>query len=78
MKIFSTPNPVNSEKSFIVLLLLTVFLGWMGIHRFYVGKVWTALMFLFTGGWLGIGWFLDFIMVVFGQFTDKQGQRVRW
>jgi TM2 domain-containing membrane protein YozV len=39
--------------------LLLVFLGIFGIHRFYLGKWGTGLIWLFTGGLLGIGWIYD-------------------
>lgn len=66
----------KSEKSFLATLLLMFFLGIFGFHRFYVGKVWTGLMFLFTGGWFGLGVIWDFVMLVFGSFQDKQGDFV--
>jgi TM2 domain-containing membrane protein YozV len=39
--------------------LLLVFLGPFGIHRFYMGKVVTGILWLLTGGLLGIGWIYD-------------------
>jgi TM2 domain-containing membrane protein YozV len=43
-----------------VAWILLTFLGVFGIHRFYLGKIWTGLLWLFTGGLLGIGWLYDF------------------
>jgi TM2 domain-containing membrane protein YozV len=43
----------------IAWLLLT-FLGVFGIHRFYLGKVFTGLLYLFTGGLVGLGVLYDF------------------
>ena len=38
------------QKSKIVTFILSWFLGWLGIHRFYTGKVWTGIIYLLTGG----------------------------
>jgi TM2 domain-containing membrane protein YozV len=69
-------NPMVSPKSRIAALLLCFFLGYLGIHRFYVGKVGTGLIWLFTGGLFGIGAFIDFIVILVGSFRDKYGRIV--
>ncbi len=40
--------------------ILLTFLGPFGVHRFYMGKIWTGLLYLLTGGLFGIGWLYDF------------------
>jgi len=40
--------------------ILLTFLGIFGIHRLYLGKIVTGLIWMFTGGLLGIGWLYDF------------------
>lgn len=60
-------------KSRIVALLLCFFLGVLGIHRFYVGKMGTGIIWLLTGGFFGIGALIDFLMILFGSFRDKAG-----
>ena len=65
-----------SEKNRTVALLLCIFLGGFGIHRFYVGKVGTGIIWLLTGGVFGIGWLVDLIMIIVGSFTDKGGNFV--
>ena len=44
---------------YTIAWILLTFLGVFGIHRFYMGKVLTGLLWLVTGGLLGIGWLYD-------------------
>ncbi|MCT4613651.1 MAG: TM2 domain-containing protein [Marinifilaceae bacterium] len=67
----------KSSKSYIVCLLLCVFLGSFGVHRFYVGKLWTGLLMLVTFGGLGIWLVIDFILIVSGYFKDEFGLSVK-
>ena len=67
----------TSAKDFWATLLLCLFVGVLGIHRFYVGKIGTGLIWLFTGGVFGIGWIVDLIFIITGNFTDKQGNVIR-
>jgi TM2 domain-containing membrane protein YozV len=68
-----------SPKSRLVALLLCFFLGPLGVHRFYVGKVGTGVVMILTIGGLGIWALIDFIMIAVGSFRDKEGRRVfRW
>jgi TM2 domain-containing membrane protein YozV len=68
---------IVSIKSRTVALLLCIFVGGLGIHRFYVGKVGTGVIWLLTGGCLGIGTLVDLIMIIVGSFTDKSGAFVK-
>ena len=70
-----SPMPVSpvSPSHRWVAFVLCFFFGILGIHRFYVGKVGTGLLYLFTGGLCGIGWLIDLIMTACGSFTDKAG-----
>ena len=69
-----------SSKSRLVALLLCVFLGWLGAHRFYVGKIGTGILMPLTlGGFLGIWVIVDVIFIGCGIFRDKDGKRVfKW
>ena len=62
-----------SPKSRLVAFLLCTFLGGLGIHRFYVGKTGTGVLWLLTLGCLGIGSFVDWIMILCGSFKDNNG-----
>ena len=65
-----------SPKSRLAATLLCFFLGVLGIHRFYVGKIGTGVIWLLTGGILGVGALIDFIMIIVGVFRDKEGRYV--
>lgn len=61
-------------KDWLTALLLCIFLGWSGVHRFYVGKAGTGILWLFTGGMFWIGWFIDIILIATKSFTDSMGR----
>lgn len=65
-----------SPKSRLAALLFCIFLGWFGVHRFYAGKIGTGVLWLLTGGLLGIGWIIDIIMIACGSMTDSYGLRI--
>ena len=50
---------VDGPINYSVAWLLLTFLGWLGMHRFYMGKWGTGLLYLVTLGLLGIGWLYD-------------------
>ncbi len=51
---------VAGELDYSVAWLLQTFLGIFGVHRFYMGKWGTGILWLLTGGLIGIGWIYDF------------------
>ena len=68
-----------SPRSRLVALLFCVLLGWIGVHRFYVGKIGTGILMVVTIGGLGIWTLIDLILIAVGSFRDKEGRRVfRW
>ena len=72
-------NDHVSERSRLAAALMAFFLGWLGVHRFYVGKIGTGILWLFTFGLFGIGAIYDLILVGTGEFRDRHGRRlVRW
>ncbi|MGF7145965.1 hypothetical protein HNQ56_004413 [Anaerotaenia torta] len=66
-----------SPKSRLVSLLLCLFLGVIGVHRFYAGKIGTGILYLFTGGLFGIGAFVDFLLILLGSFRDSYGLPIK-
>ena len=66
--------PQVSAKGFVPAILLCFFLGALGLHRFYVGKIGTGILMILTLGGLGIWVIFDFVMIVVGKFTDKEGR----
>ena len=66
-----------SDKGFVPTILLCFFFGMFGVHRFYVGKIGTGLLMLITLGGFGIWALIDFIIIVCGNFTDKQGNPIK-
>lgn len=70
-------NNMISDKDWLTTLLLAIFLGKLGIHRFYTGKIGTGLLWLFTLGLFGIGWIVDIIMIACGSYRDKNSYFVK-
>ena len=67
----------GSDRSFVAALLFAVLVGWLGVHRFYVGKVGTGILMLLTLGGFGIWQLIDIIFIAVGRFTDRQGRPLR-
>lgn len=66
-----------SSKNKWIALFLCIFLGVFGAHRFYVGKIGTGVVFLFTLGVFGIGWIADIINISIGNFSDQLGRFIQ-
>ncbi len=66
----------RSSKSKTVALVLCITLGWAGIHRFYVGKVGTGILWFLTCGMFCFGWVVDICKIAGGKFTDGHGRLI--
>jgi len=66
-----------SPKSKMTALLLCIFLGYFGAHKFYVGKIGSGILYLFTCGIFGIGWFIDIILILCGSFKDSNNMPLK-
>ena len=69
----------TSDRNKLVALILCClgFIGVAGIHRFYVGKVMSGIIWLFTGGLFGVGTIIDLISIAMGSFRDNVGAPLR-
>jgi len=76
MNVDNAPAQV-SEKGFVPTILLCFFLGSLGVHRFYVGKVVSGIFMLLTLGGLGIWTLVDFVVIVLGNFKDSKGLYIK-
>ena len=63
----------NGMKSKVVALILSIFLGELGIDRFYLGYIGTGILKLITCGGFGIWWLIDLIMIATGKLKPKEG-----
>ena len=66
-----------SEKGFVPAILLCLFLGGLGVHRFYAGKIGTGILQLLTLGGLGVWALIDLIVIITGNFRDSEGLPIK-
>lgn len=69
---------ISSPKSRLIALMLCIPpLGIFGVHRFYVGRPYTGLLFIPTGGLVIFGWLIDTVLIAMGMFADGNGRPLR-
>jgi len=69
------PNS-QSQNQWIAVLLLAFFLGFIGAHRFYVGKNGTGILMMLTLGGIGLWVLYDLIIIITGNFKTKEGNKI--
>lgn len=67
-------QPAGEGKDWLTTLLLAIFLGLLGVHRFYTDHVGIGIAQLLTAGGCGIWNLVDIIMIATGSFKDAQGR----
>ena len=67
---------MNSEKDWLITLILSILVGGLGIDRFYTGSILLGVLKLITLGGLGLWWLIDLIMLVTGNYKDGDGNPI--
>lgn len=68
---------VFSDKEYIIALLFSIFLGYLGIDRFYMGQVGMGIGKLLTGGGCGVWWLIDIILIATRSSNDATGRPLK-
>lgn len=67
----------TSSKDKKTALILCVLLGLIGIHDFYLGRIGSGLLKMFTGNIFMFGWIADIIKIATGTYKDGAGEPLR-
>lgn len=62
---------VSNKEHEIIQLILCFFLGGLGAHKFYNKKIGAGILYLFTYGLFGIGWFVDTVKCIIALVNKK-------
>ncbi len=65
------PGPIDYNLAWVLL----TFLGWAGMHRFNMGKIFTGLIYLCTVGLFGLGILFD-LLTLNDQVSERNGMSV--
>ncbi len=73
----TTPAPADEQRDFLVALLLSIFVGSLGVDRFYLGYIGLGILKLVTFGGCGIWTIIDIILIATGKLNDANGQPLK-
>jgi hypothetical protein len=68
---------VFSNKDWLTAMLLSLFVGWLGIDRFYLGYTGLGIAKLLTLGFFGIWALIDLVLIIMGRLPDSDGLPLR-
>jgi TM2 domain-containing membrane protein YozV len=68
---------MNEQKSWKIALCLSIFLGFFGVDRFYIGRTRSAIVKLCTLGALGVWWLSDIILIASDYRKDAKGRPLK-
>ncbi|KAG0214346.1 hypothetical protein BGX28_002163 [Mortierella sp. GBA30] len=72
-KLLKKPDTCESDRSYPIAILLSIFFGYVGIDRFYLGYIITGLLKLATAGGFGIWYVVDIVLICVGGLPDHNG-----
>ena len=64
---------IFSRRDYVTALLLSIFLGSLGVDRFYLGQIGLGIAKLLTFGGCGIWSLVDVILIAMRKVTDNEG-----
>lgn len=67
----------NTNEEWLITLLLCIFLGPLGVHRFYTGHILIGIVQLLTAGGCGVWYLIDLIMIITGSYTKESGEQLK-
>lgn len=70
-------HAAESDKSWATAFCLSLFLGWLGVDRFYLGSAWLGMIKLCTFGGFLCWWILDVVLLLCGAVRDGEGRTLR-
>ena len=70
-------NMPKNKRSYMVALLLSIFVGSLGVDRFYLGYIGLGILKLITLGGCGIWWIIDLILIATKNLKDADGQELK-
>jgi len=73
----TAPVAADDRKDWLTTLLLSIFLGQLGVDRFYLGYIGLGVLKLLTGGGCGIWWLVDVILIATDGLKDAKGRALR-